>query len=321
MGRLVSRFGYNALHQLSTNQKQVMGVTKKILLVVAFLLIILGGTYIYQRYQNNGTATIPENYAQDPEALAEMEARVLKFEGKKAPNLIFNLEGGEATFEKGYFPIINISDSEKYGADPKFTAEKRGEHRERLKLLIERYGSIVNEASEVHRVPKIVIYGIMQVEHKDSLSLAKAEVYSRPNSSYIGLMQASVKTANDTLKRGVTNKHLSKVQIDFFKKEVGKTIDSLTDADLRTPKLNIHSATAFLSVLISKYGLDDLHKVVFSYNRGEFKLSQDKHTGMGIQEMVSYYRTHNIEGSQYIVRTLGKNGSFDILYNDLGITD
>jgi hypothetical protein len=293
---------------------------KKALLIIAFLILILGDTYMYKRYKNNGTVDIPDNYQQDPEVLAEMEARVLTFEGKKKPNLIFNFDSSE-TFEKGYFPLINATDSKRFGGEPKFTSEKRGLHRERLKLLIESYGNIVNEASEIHRVPKIVIYGIMQVEHKDSLPLEKAETYSRPNSSYIGLMQPSVKTANDTLKRGVVNKHLSKVQVDFFKKAVGKTIDTLTDSDLRTPRLNIHSATAFLSILISKYGLDDLHKVVFSYNRGEFLLSQDKKTSLGIEEMVNYYLNHNIEGSQYIVRTLGKHGSFDILYNDLGITD
>lgn len=311
---LVSRFGYNPLHQLSTNQKQIMGITKKVLLVIAFLLIILGVTYIYKRYQNNGVASVPDNYSQDPDALAEMEGRILKFEGKKSPNLIFNFEGGE-TFTAGYFPLTSIKDNKK------FTKEKRSENRGRIQDLITAYDKFVSQASEIHKVPRILIYGLMAVEHDDSVSVAKSALQVDSSGVYIGLMQMAVVTANDTLARGVTNKQLSVKQVDWFKKKIGKNIDAITRKDLQDAETNIHASCAFLSVLIRKFGLDDLHKIIFSYNRGEFRLSKDKNTGLSINELINKYKnTSNSDGANYVIKTLGVNGSFDIL-QELGVND
>jgi len=287
---------------------------KKALVIIAFLILILGGTYIYQRYQNNGTADIPDNYSQDPDALAEMEARVMRFEGKKTPNLIFNYEGGES-FSAGYFPLTTTKD------DKKFTKEKRAENKARMQELIKAYDKFVAEASEIHKVPRILIYGLMEVEHDDTVSVIKSASQVDGSGVYIGLMQMAVVTANDTLARGVTNKQLSVKQVNWFKNKIGKTIDSITKKDLQDAETNIHASCAFLSVLIRKFGLDDLHKIIFSYNRGEFRLSKDKNVGLSINELINAYKnTSNSDGANYVIKTLGVNGSFQIL-QELGIND
>ena len=290
---------------------------KKTLLVILLILFLAGLAYLVFNQKKKGNTVIPRNYEQSPQAKAEMESRVLTFENKSNPSFIFGLND-EQTFENDYFPLVNIIDSAKYGDKPKFTKGNRGINRNRIKLLVEEYDTIVSEASEVHRVPKIVIFGIMAIEHSDKVSVKSAASFI--NGSFIGLMQISVSTANDTLKRGVINKQLSQKQVDFFKNRIGNKIDSLSSNTLTKAELNIHSATAFLSVLISKYGLDDLHKVIFSYCQGEFKLSQHKSLNLEIKPMIDkYVGTSDNQGSQYIVRSLGQNGSFDILFNDLGI--
>ncbi len=287
---------------------------KKALLIIAFLLVIFGGTYIYQRYQNKGSAEIPDHYAQDAEALAEMEGRILTFEGKVSPNLIFNYEGGEA-FSKGYFPLITIKD------DKKFTKEKRAENKARIQELLKAYDKFVTEASEIHKVPRILIFGLMAVEHDDTVSVAKSASQVDKSGVYIGLMQMAVVTANDTLLRGVTNKQLSVKQVNWFKNKIGKTIDSITKKDLQDAETNIHTSCAFLSVLIRKFGLDDLHKIIFCYNRGEFRLSKDRNVGLSITELIKTYKnTSNADGANYVIKTLGINGSFEIL-QELAIND
>lgn len=295
-------------------------MVKKILIVVLCLMLLSGIAYIYVRYQTKdiGTVTVDDSYVQDLEAQLEMESRDLRYytKGKSNTNYLVNFLG-EENFSDGYFPLTNYDKPD----SKKWIEKNRAKNKARLTALISEFDKFVLEASDIHRVPRVVIYGLMGVEHDDTVSI-KESAKKTDGGAFIGLMQASVVTANDTLKRGVMNKQLSKRQVDFFIQKFGKKIDSVTKSDLQDAEKNIHVATAFLSVLIRKFGLDDLHKVIFSYNRGEFRLSTDGNTSLGINEMIkNYINTTNKDGANYIIYSLGKHGSFDILYNDLGIKD
>ncbi len=294
-------------------------------LLISFLILTLGGLgFAYWKYYGEGSRptseldeTLIENYSQDSVAKAEMDARELSYAKKSFTNLALSMADG-GFFTTGYFPLTTLKER----SASKWSKANRMQNKERISQLVSTYGKLVNEASEVHQVPRIVIYGLMGIEHDDSVSVTKAASVVDSSGLFIGLMQTSVVTANDTLRRGVLNKQLSKKQVEFFKAKIGKSIDTISKTDLKNPEINIHAATAFLSVLIRDYGLDDLHKVVFSYNRGEFKLKKQGTSGLGIDELIKKYQnTSDAIGAEYIIRALGVNGSFDILYNDLNITD
>ena len=294
--------------------------------IALIFLGVVGLAYLAYRYVANNqrpnselTESDLDNYQQDEEAEREMLDRTLSFASKHNNLILFNLTG-EENFSDGYFPLTHKKEVIPKGEIHKWSKDNRKANGQRIKLLVSNFDKYVADASEVHRVPRIVIYGLMGIEHKDSVSVAQAVTSS--SGSFIGLMQASVVTANDTLKRGVQNKQLSKKQVEFFKNKIGKNIDTISKADLQDAEINIHVGAAFLSVLIRKYGLDDLHKVIFCYNRGEFKLSKGGTSGLGIDALIDYYKnTSDHIGAEYVIRALGENGSFDILYNDLKIKD
>lgn len=294
-------------------------------LLISFLALCLGGLgFAYWKYYGGGSRpkseldeALIDNYVQSASAKTEMDARELNYAKKSVTNLALSLADG-GFFTTGYFPLTTLK--ERSGA--KWSKENRTKNKERISQLVSAYGKIVNEASEVHQVPRILILGLMAVEHDDSVPVTKAASVVDSSGLFIGLMQTSVVTANDTLRRGVLNKQLSKKQVDFFKAKIGKSIDTISKTDLKNPEINIHAATAFLSVLTRDYGLDDLHKIIFSYNRGEFKLKKAGTSSLGIDELIKRYQsTADADGANYVIRALGVNGSFDILYNDLKITD
>ena len=296
-------------------------------LIIFLVLASLAGLYFVYRKINNkkpqselGNVDL-DNYKQNQEASLEMSGRKLSFAQKLPTSIILNLTG-EESFSDGYFPLTRVKENIAKGEKQKWSKENRSTNGQRIRLLVSEYDQYVSEASDIHRVPRIVIYGLMGVEHDDSVSVAKAAKKVDGSGLFIGLMQTSVVTANDTLKRGVLNKQLSKRQIEFFQNKIGKNIDTITKEDLKNAEINIHAGTAFLSVLIRQFGLDDLHKVVFCYNRGEFRLKKDGTNGLGIDGLIKHYQgTVNYIGAEYVIRALGENGSFDILYNDLKIKD
>ena len=297
---------------------------------IALLVILLGGLgFAYWKYYGAGSRPQSElgdfdldSYKQDATAQNEMDNRPMSFANRaNAKSLILNLVG-EDFFSAGYFPLTNIAEKLERGEKLKWSKENRQANGKRISQLVSEYDKYVADAAEVHKVSRIIQYGLMGVEHDDSVSVQKAAKTVDASGLFIGLMQASVSTANDTLRRGVLNKQLSKRQVDFFKQKIGKSIDTISAADLKNAEINIHVAAAFLSVLIRNNGLDDLHKVIFCYNRGEFKLKKQGTNNLGIDDLIKHYQgTSNYIGAEYVIRTLGVNGSFDILYNDLKITD
>jgi hypothetical protein len=269
------------------------------------------------------------NYEQDPIAKEEMESRNLSYNGS-GDNSLFNIltskfyEGYDLDTYKGVFPMFQESASI-------FTAEKRAGNLAIAKEMIARYDTLVKEASVIHRVPRLLIYGVMLAEHERSVPLKQAESFSRPGSKYIGLMQISATTAKDSLIRNIKIKQLSSAQMALFtKKGIIKGVGSaatvnVTSNQLRSVDINIHAGAEYLSRHINSWGIYQPEKIVVSYNQGEGALRRDGLTRSTPNEIYAFYKRQTsgqiVQVKGYILKILGKNGACDILFNDLGIKD
>jgi soluble lytic murein transglycosylase-like protein len=292
-------------------------------LIVALILLV-AWVFIIKR----GKKVNLDSYAQDFNAANEFNTRLVEYNPDKE---VFNLlksslyEGYDLDTYKAYFPVYQDSASI-------FTAEKRAENLTIAKRMIANYDSIVQEASSIHRVPRILIYAIMISEHERSVSLKKAESYNRPGAPYVGLMQISSTTASDSLSRNITYKKLSKPQIALFKdkgiiKGEGKDAQVFVSKnDLRNVAINIHAGTEYLSRHISNYGIFQPIKIAVAYNQGEGRLKLDGLSRASDTEIMSYYtNTKNYaqyaQVKGYLLKMFGEHGACDILFNDLKIYD
>jgi hypothetical protein len=287
------------------------------------------GVWYYFRNRTSPEKVDLTNYEQDPIAKEEMESRNLSYNGS-GDNSLFNIltskfyEGYDLDTYKGVFPMFQESASI-------FTAEKRAGNLAIAKEMIARYDTLVKEASVIHRVPRLLIYGVMLAEHERSVPLKQAESFSRPGSKYIGLMQISATTAKDSLIRNIKIKQLSSAQMALFtKKGIIKGVGSaatvnVTSNQLRSVDINIHAGAEYLSRHINSWGIYQPEKIVVSYNQGEGALRRDGLTRSTPNEIYAFYKRQTsgqiVQVKGYILKILGKHGACDILFNDLGIKD
>ena len=297
------------------------------------LIILLTGTLIgILGYMLRGRGSVVNltNYEQDAHAKAEMESRQLLYESAGVKVSVFDIitskfyEGFDLDTYNDTFPIY--SDSAEL-----FSAEKRASNLAIAKQMVQRYDTTVQEASRIHRVPRILIYGIMMIEHERSVTLAQAESYSRPGSKYIGLMQISATTAKDSLSRNITDKKLSQPQIDLFTKKGlikgsgANALVNVTSTHLRKADINIHAGAEYLSRHINSWGIYQPEKLAVSYNQGEGALRRDGLTKKNAEEIYTFYKKQTsgqiVQVKGYLLKLLGKHGACDILFNDLKIRD
>jgi len=299
---------------------------KKYWIAIFITISLLAGVVIWSL--RRGKKVDLTAYKQSKEAADEMAGRVLNYTAPKSK--IFDLitmnfyEGFDLDTYQDTFPVYSDSST-------LFSAEMRPGNIGIAKEMISRYDKIVSEASQIHRVPRILIYGIMLAEHERSVSLKQAESYSRPGSKYIGLMQISATTANDSLSRNITYKKLSQAQIDLFTKKgiikgTGENaVVNVTNSHLRTADLNIHAGAEYLSRHINSWGIFQPEKLVVSYNQGEGALKRDGLTKATAAKVYEFYKGKNsgqiAQVKGYLLKILGKHGACDILFNDLGIKD
>ena len=303
---------------------------KKFIIPILITLTVLAvGVWYYFRNRTAPEKVDLTNYEQDPMAKEEMESRNLSYNGS-GDNSLFNIltskfyEGYDLDTYKGVFPMFQESASI-------FTAEKRAGNLAIAKEMIARYDTLVKEASVIHRVPRLLIYGVMLAEHERSVPLKQAESFSRPGSKYIGLMQISATTAKDSLIRNIKIKQLSSAQMALFtKKGIIKGVGSaatvnVTSNQLRSVDINIHAGAEYLSRHINSWGIYQPEKIVVSYNQGEGALRRDGLTRSTPSEMYAYYKRQTsgqiVQVKGYLLKILGKHGACDILFNDLGIKD
>lgn len=286
----------------------------------SLLLVVLGGALVatmsyFLYFRRKSLMISSASYTPSQDATARFESRNLSYyqtQKSLLPTYALTLEAGE-TFDAGYFPMTAQS-------DPQWTAVNRTMNQSKIFKLIQNFDTYVREASEVHQVPRLFIYGIMAVENLNGNRFAVS------SASAVGVMQIKHTTATDSVKAAYNLKVLQPQQIEYLKKNKkfgynSKGEISIAVKDLYDPEVNIHLSCIELSILIDKFGLDDPHKIMLCYNQGRNRLSNDKTTSLGVEEMIKFYATSKPEGADYIKRTLGKNGSFDILFNTLKVTD
>lgn len=297
------------------------------------LILIVGG-YIVYSITRKKIITIANDYQPDPAKEAEIKKRNLStYQGKSSliskfstlSSLTSNLNLQD--FDTGYFPMTTKQEPSTYRFKVEIPATfgpaVRIKNRDKIKSLITRFDAEVAEASEVHKVPRIFIYGVMAVENingnTSAVSFATTPAY--------GLMQVKHATAIDSVKAATNLKILTNEQIKYFKSNSTYGFSSggsikLAVKNLLNSEISINVACVELSILISKFGLDDPHKIMVSYNQGRGRLANDGKTRLEIDDMIDYYlNTSHKEGANYLMRTLGKDGSFDILFNDLKVQD
>lgn len=310
-----------------------MQQSKKIWFGIVGLILVIGGFILYWITRKKAI-TVADDYQTNPSVLAEIQARNLSIYKQKPTSVklsgITYLNGSSDNldvFDASFFPMTLRQEKRKTQKrgnkieeiPTAFDSLKRVENRGKIGSLIAKYDAIVARASETHKVPRLFIYGTMSVENINGSpnAVSTAAAY--------GVMQIKHTTAIDTVKSAVNLKVLTPNQIAYFKSNKKYGFSSggdikISSRDLFDSEININLSCVELSILINKFGLDDPHKVMISYNQGRGRLANDGTTRLTIDAMIDYYKEGaKKEGANYLMRTLGKDGSFDILYNDLKV--
>lgn len=303
-----------------------MKTGKFILIVIAFVVLLFGGYYFLNYNPQKVSGKVDLNaYEPDSGYEAGFEARDLSFASKanqfEISGQLFNslTETIPANANKqSFYPMTKLVS---IGTEVKWSATNREENKARIKALWDTYGKIIQEASEVHRIPAYMILGIIAVEHDDSVTVQQSAFAS--SGIYLGLAQISLKTAKDSVLRYPTIGWITKAQLKPFSDKglIKNNTIILTKSDLLKPDINIHACAATLSGLAFKYGFINTYRWIFAYNRGEGRMLNDGTQDLKMDELVKYYRKvpRHLVGANYITNILGPNGSVDIIFNDLNI--
>lgn len=302
-------------------------ISKVFLFIAVLFFFSLGGYLLLNRKKSQQNLNLQraedDFYLQHQEqALAPHHFMITR---AVAGNLIQGFSGFSSPTQAGTFPLIQAID------ESKFNATSRLKWADFVRnTLIPRYGQYVNHAAELTKVPTWMIWGIMLTE----IDPEKLE-FSKSSSGAKGLMQLMPITATDTIvvakkyrnyvpdsHEALLKKHLGESRAQIVIKAIDTFDRSLVEigkknADLYQAELNIHIGALKLANLLDIYGEDDLASIVVSYNKGD-ATAKNKYNIAG--KGLSYALEHTSgEAHDYLLRTLGKHGSFDIITNDLGI--
>lgn len=303
-----------------------MKALKWIGIVLIAALIIVGGILFFRK-QNANQKADDDFYAQYTDKAGNIQK--IKVNRATGSILINGLLPFENVIQVGTFPLTRQTD------ETKFTAKDRAYWGGFIKdTLIPMFGQYVDYASQLTKVPKWLIYGIMVTEI-DKNDLAK----SISGSGARGAMQLMSITATDTIvvakklknydavahgaiiKNALGANRAEKVftAIDTYDRALVEIGKSGYRNDLFNPELNIHISAMKLANLLTIYGENNLPSIVAAYNKGDAtpKLVY-KIVDLNIEQAIA--KTSG-EVNGYIKRTCGLHGSFDIITNDLGILD
>ncbi|PAC33305.1 transglycosylase SLT domain-containing protein [Flectobacillus sp. BAB-3569] len=301
---------------------------KILLVVLTVFLLAIGGYYFLNRKKTEAEALAKTDdafYLQ----YADNADTVHTFNINRAVenSLAIGFSGFANPTVAGTFPLVDDSDASK------FNAASRQKWANFIKdTLMPKFGSYVAHASELTKVPTWMIWGVMVTE----IDPEKLE-FSKSSSGARGAMQLMPITATDTIvvakkyknyvpdaHEAILKKNLGETRAEKIIDAVDKFDRSLVEIskksslnDLYNAELNIHIGALKLANLLDIYGADDLASVVVSYNKGDATAK----TKYGIAGKSLKYALANTTGEahDYILRTLGKHGGFDIVTNDLGI--
>lgn len=298
-----------------------MKFLKWIFLIVFLILFGLGIIYFVRR-KNKKVDLSEDNYTPDEKLRLEVAGRSWTFSQGTKQNILGNLSIGNeniVSYFGGTFPLTQITEKRKgtKKKPTKFEASEREANRKLLANLVQKYGEFVKAASDRFYVPELYIFIVMALENSEGQE--DSGLYG----NYVGLTQISSEDFADTLSTQKKRKLLSVSDIKFFSDKLGKSA-LVTNQKLTDAELNINAGALHLSEMIVDNQFDivkDIHKIIFSYNRGKNRMDNDGTKGIvGIDALINRYlgTEHNV-GAAYIIRALGPDGAADILVNDLGI--
>lgn len=306
-----------------------MKTFKNCCLIGGFVLLLLLGAYyfFYQPKKVSVKLGSLEAYQVDAAYQASFQERDLSFAQKafslqEATGLIrihFTDTPQETMGKKAIYPMTLLA----AGLSNKWSANNREENKDRIIKLWKAYGTIIREASLVHRIPNHLLLAVIAVEHDDSVNVIQSA--AQRDGIYIGLAQIALRTAKDSVLRYPKNGWITKSQLKPFQEKglIKNNLIILTSADLYKPDVNIHAAAATLSGLAFKFGFLNTFRWIFAYNRGEGRMITDRTQELNMDDLIKHYRkvkAHAI-GADYICNILGPHGAADIIFNELSIQD
>jgi hypothetical protein len=302
--------------------KQKIGIG----LLIAVVLAIIYALYNY--FRNKSVNTNLSTLSTDAKYQNEFNSRKLDFATTArhfdtTTGLVLSFDDATPTNTKSVVPVYPLTKLDNYRSDaPNWISAKRAKNKARIKQLWTKWEKDITQASKDNRIPRHILLTIMAIEHKDSGSLDAAEKFNE--GIYKGLTQISISQTQDSLTRYKKLGWITKSQLAFFEDKgllSGQKL-KIGSSDLLTADVNINACAITLSGLAFKYGFINLHRWIFSYNRGENRLTNDGKQNLSIDETINYYmKTSNYIGAEYLLKAFGKDGAADIICNDLGIID
>ena len=180
-----------------------------------------------------------------------------------------------------------------------------------------KYGSYIRSASVYNKIPKELIEAFIFIE-----SGGNEKAVSSANA--VGLMQLTIQTANDVVRRDYKNKKFTNAEYSILKKYIGeqnaknlllspmgKTDVFIIKEHLFKPELNIMLGTAYLGQIVDKLKSENdlrLDKAIILYNRGFYT---NKNNLLGDYEQL--LNNQPTETKNYILKLVAKNGVLDII--------
>lgn len=187
--------------------------------------------------------------------------------------------------------------------------------KDKIKDINAKYGTYINNAARYNNLPKELVQSFIFIEsagNEKAKSSAKA----------IGLMQLTVQTANDVVRRELKNGKLTTSELAILRKYLGNdrsqgllrskwgsTDVFITENDLYIPELNIMLGTAYLGQIIDKLNDEQdlrLDKLIILYNRGFY-------TKIKEGDYMAVWSKQPSETKGYILKLIAKQGMLDIL--------
>lgn len=306
-----------------------MGEVKQKIGIGLLIAVVLAMMYaLYNYFRNKSVNTNLSTLNTDAEYQNEFNSRKLDFATTAkhfdtTTGLVLSFDDATPINTKSVVPIYPLTKLDSYRSDaPNWTSAKRAKNKARIKQLWTKWEKDITQASKDNRIPRHILLTIMAIEHKDSGSLDAAEKFNE--GIYKGLTQISISQTQDSLTRYKKLGWITKSQLAFFEDKgllSGQKL-KIGSSDLLTADVNINACAITLSGLAFKYGFINLHRWIFSYNRGENRLTNDGKQNLSIDETINYYmKTSHYIGAEYLLKAFGKDGAADIICNDLGITD
>jgi len=230
-------------------------------------------------------------------------------------------------------------------SDPAFTLANRSLNGRNIRWIVNTYDYLVAPIARSLNVPRALIYALIAVESGSvaaSAGFVRATYESKLSGNIagaIGIMQIKPITATETLQIANNKKLITAFHRSIIESHIGKarTAELFTilmgtqytyvnnkiiaysgpKSELNDPELNILIGVAKLANLIDNYGETNLHQVFYAYNQGDRTV-----IARGLEQYITpsvFMKYISGEGSKYVKRILGLNGSLDIVINDLKI--